>query len=55
MDPNNPREDQKAKFGAGHHICNGARGWPRLEAVPKKPKITCFVVVIEEQSIMTTT
>jgi len=38
MDPKNPREDPKVKFGVGHHLRNGAGGEPRLEAIPKNLK-----------------
>jgi len=37
MDPTNTREDPKAKFRVGHHLCHGAGGQPTwsLEAGPK--------------------
>jgi len=38
MDLADPREDQKAKFRAGHHLRHGAGCEPRLEAAAKKSK-----------------
>jgi len=49
MDPTNPREDHKAKFGVSHHLRLGAGGRRRLEAVPKKPNIARFAVIIAQQ------
>jgi len=54
MDPSNPRDDPEAKFRVDHQRHHGAGAWPGLEAVPKKPKFTCFVVIIVQWSKMAT-
>jgi len=35
VDPTNPREDHKAKFRVGHHLCHGAGDGHGLKPSPK--------------------
>jgi len=55
MDPSNPRECQKAKFGVGLHLFHKAGGVPRLEAVLKCPQKVQFAWVVVQRSSMATT